>query len=156
MHEFDTEAPARCAGRRSPSPPPPVGSTGRRRQKAKKALRRILVVEDEAVVAMELAGLLEEAGYKVVATVGSAEGAVAECRRRAPDLLVMDITLHDGGDGIAAAEQIRREMGIRCIFVSAVSDRATVDRAKAVGLGYIAKPYNARHLLRAVGAVFET
>jgi CheY-like chemotaxis protein len=132
--------------------PPPPAAVRRPSDDASDAgqKRRILIVEDEALVAMQLSSLLEDADYEVVGCVASAPAAVKESRRLAPDLVVMDITLAGGGDGITAAEQIHRELGVRSMFVSANSDPTTLARARAVGFGYVRKPFAEWELLRTV------
>jgi CheY-like chemotaxis protein len=137
---------------------PPARALARRqkgRSSVRKTPRRVLIVEDEALVAMELRGLLEEAGYEIVGWASSAPAAVAESRRFAPDLVLMDITLEEGGDGVAAADRIRQELGIPSVFVSANSDRATIERARNVGVAYVRKPYDSQQLLTTVASVFE-
>jgi CheY-like chemotaxis protein len=131
-----------------PPPRPRVAQSGGLSETPAK--RRVQVVEDEALVAMQIVDLLQEAGYEAEWSSGSAEDAVEDCRRAAPDLVLMDITLSRGSDGVAAAERIRAQQGIASVFVSANSDRATVDRARRVGVGYVRKPFDPDQLLRAV------
>lgn len=134
-------------------PPPPVAGADADQASLGTSARRILIVEDEAVVAMEIAALLEEAGYVVVGTAASEAAALAAAQQHDPDVVLMDITLQGGDDGIATAERIRRECDIPSIFLSAASDSATIGRARSIGAGFIRKPYDPRQLLRTLAAV---
>lgn len=102
----------------------------------------ILIVEDEMIVAADLANKLGRLGYKVVGSTDCGEEAIDLARDRQPDLILMDIILAGAMDGVEAAEQIRRELDLPVIFLTAHSDRATLDRAKhSEPCGYILKPF---------------
>jgi len=102
----------------------------------------VLVVEDDYFAAWELENGLSEAGFDVVGTTGSAREAVALARSERPDVVVMDIRLRGGGDGIEAALAILAETGIRCIFATAHLDAQTRRRGDAARpWGWIGKPY---------------
>jgi DNA-binding NtrC family response regulator len=108
---------------------------------------RILVVEDEAVVALDVEDRLRRLGHQVVGTADSCASALAQAAETRPDLVLMDIALRDGPDGIAAAEQLRAELAVPVIFVTAFADTETVERAKRVSPhGYIVKPFDERDL----------
>jgi CheY-like chemotaxis protein len=112
---------------------------------------RVLIVEDEAIIAMEMEAILQGGGHLVVDAVATAEEAIAVTRRTQPDLVLMDIRLARGGDGIAAALVIRNELGIGSIFLTAHSDQPTRLRAAAAApLGFIVKPISPERLLQAV------
>ncbi len=103
---------------------------------------RILVVEDDFLVAAELEAALTDAGYEVVATVRSADEAIAVARDEKPDLAIMDIRLAGPRDGVEAARDIFGATGIRSIFATAHHDPATRARAApAAPLGWLAKPF---------------
>jgi len=107
----------------------------------------ILIVEDEAIVAADLAGKLGRLGYEISGTTGFAEDAVNQAREQRPDLVLMDIRLAGTMDGVEAAEIIRREFDLPVIFLTAHSDSATLERAKLTGpFGYILKPFEEREL----------
>ena len=102
----------------------------------------ILIVEDEAIVAADLAGTLERLGYEICGTTGLAEEAIRLARERRPDLVLMDIHLAGAMDGVEAAGVIHRELDLPVVFLTAHSDHATLERAKlSEPFGYLLKPF---------------
>jgi two-component system, cell cycle sensor histidine kinase and response regulator CckA len=100
---------------------------------------RVLVVEDEGLIALDIATRLEALGHQVVGTVATAEEAIAQAS--AADLVLMDIRIDGKGDGIAAAQEVRARHRVPVVFLTAHADRATLERAKGAGpFGYIVKP----------------
>ena len=111
-----------------------------------KPTSQILVVEDEAIVAMDLQDRLEKVGYEVVANVDTADDAVRAADQFRPDLVLMDIRLREG-DGIQAAREIQALYHLPVIFLTAYADETTVQRAKEIaGFGYLLKPVREREL----------
>ena len=107
----------------------------------------LLVVEDEAVVAMDIAGQLRDMGYRVCGCVDNGRDAIARARADRPDLVLMDVVLRGDMDGIAAAAAIGAELQIPILFLTAYSDDQTVDRAAgAMPYGYLTKPFQGREL----------
>ena len=107
----------------------------------------LLVVEDEAVVAMDIAGQLRDMGYRVCGCVDNGRDAIARARADWPDLVLMDVVLRGDMDGIAAAAAIGAELQIPILFLTAYSDDQTVDRAAgAMPYGYLTKPFQGREL----------
>jgi hypothetical protein len=112
---------------------------------------RILVVEDEGIVARDLASALTELGYSVPATVATGEEAVDRVRDLRPDVVLMDIRLPGSVDGIQAASSVRREHDIPVIYLTAHSDDETLRRAmQTEPLGYLVKPFSAPQLRCAI------
>lgn len=108
---------------------------------------RILIVEDEALVAMEIEERLEVMGYQVTGRAASGVQALALLEETRPDLALMDIRLQGAMDGIAVAERIRKISKVPVIFLTAYSEDETLERAKvAEPSGYILKPFNDREL----------
>ncbi len=108
---------------------------------------RILVVEDEAIVALDLRKRLGSLGYQIVDVVAQGEIAVAIAREQRPDLILMDVRLRGAMDGIQAADIIRAELGLPVVYLTAHADDATVDRArKTEPFGYILKPFDEKEL----------
>jgi two-component system, cell cycle sensor histidine kinase and response regulator CckA len=105
------------------------------------------MVEDERIVALDLAATLKELGYTVEASVSSGEAAIEQAMRLRPNLVLMDIRLAGKLDGIEAAQVIRKELDIPVIYLTAHSDETTLARAKGTGpFGYIVKPFKAPDL----------
>jgi DNA-binding NarL/FixJ family response regulator len=117
----------------------------------------ILLVEDDFLVGMEMETGLEEAGYQVAGIAATAEDAVDLAARHRPALVVMDIRLASDRDGVDAALEIFRTLGIRSLFATANSDAQVRARAApAQPLGWVAKPYRVETLLRAVEEALGT
>ena len=109
---------------------------------------RILVVEDDFLIALQTEAALTEAGFDVVGTATTAEESMALAREQRPVLAVMDVRIASQRDGIDAAGELFRELGIRCIFATAHDDRHTRERAEPYApLGWLAKPYTMASLL---------
>ena len=107
---------------------------------------RILIIEDEALIARELQSRLTNMGCEVVGIAYGREG-IELARITKPDLLLTDIHLKDGEDGIEMAQIIQQERDVPVVFLTAYSDEATVSRAKALApYGYIIKPVENREL----------
>ena len=107
----------------------------------------ILVVEDDAVIAFDIQLALIRLGYDVPATVATAEEALQAVDACQPDLVLMDVHLKGGDDGVAAAAAIRASRPTPVVFLSACADDATVERAGSVQpYGYLLKPFNDREL----------
>jgi two-component system cell cycle sensor histidine kinase/response regulator CckA len=107
----------------------------------------ILVVEDEYIVGKDIEARLASLQYDVIAVVGSGEEALAMVRGRMPDLVLMDIMLKGGMDGIAAAREIRSFADVPIVFLTAFADMQTLRRAQVTdAFGYLLKPFEEREL----------
>ncbi|MEG3860707.1 hybrid sensor histidine kinase/response regulator [Microcoleus sp. herbarium12] len=112
---------------------------------------KILVVEDEIIVAEDIAGRLKKLGYLVTATVTSGEEAIEKVAENQPDLVLMDIVLKGEMDGVTAAEKIRTKVNVPTIFLTAYADEKTLERAKMTDpFGYIIKPFQQNDLRVAI------
>ena len=108
---------------------------------------RILVVEDEAIVAMGIKQKLEDLGHQVVDVVFTGENAVETALKMEPDLILMDIVLKGNMDGIEAAAKIRNQLDIPVIYLTAYSDEEILERARMTEpYGYIIKPFKKSEL----------
>src|SRR5882724_2934649 len=104
---------------------------------------RILIVDDEIIIARELEERLKQLGYEVVGIAASGREATALALEARPDLVLMDIVLQGEMDGIQAAAEIRATLGIPVIYVTAYTDRKTLDRARVTEpFAYIVKPFS--------------
>jgi two-component system, response regulator PdtaR len=112
---------------------------------------RILIVEDEALVAVDIQDSLVHLGYQVIDSVASGEDAIKSTEENHPDLVLMDIALSGGMDGTEAAAEIRRRFNTPVVYLSAYSDDAVLNRAKKTEPnGYLLKPFREVELKSAV------
>ena len=108
---------------------------------------RILIVEDEAIVARDVRMQLEALGYASAGVASSGQEAVALAAALCPDLVLMDIALGNGLDGIAAALAIRAQQSMPVVFLTAFAADEMLARASlAEPYGYILKPFLEREL----------
>jgi DNA-binding response OmpR family regulator len=108
---------------------------------------RALIVEDEVLIAEELRERLSRLGFSVIGAVDSADEGIAIATRECPDLVLMDIRLRGEKDGVQAAQEIREQVDVSIVYVSAHSDLLTVERAKRTDHdGFILKPFHRREL----------
>src|SRR5258708_2779627 len=108
---------------------------------------RALIVEDEILIAEELRERLSRLGFSVIAAVDSAEEGIAIATRERPDLVLMDIRLSGEKDGVQAVKEIRQQVDVPIVYLTAYSDRLTLDRAKGTEHdAYILKPFHRREL----------
>jgi two-component system cell cycle sensor histidine kinase/response regulator CckA len=106
-------------------------------------LTRIFIVEDEGIVAFDIKQLLLNLGYDVVGVVSTGEEAIEKVEEIPIDLILMDISLEGEMDGIEAAKRIQGRWDVPIIYLTAHSDKKTLERAKVTDpLGYIVKPFD--------------
>ncbi len=118
--------------------------------------KRILVVDDDRTTASVIKLQLQEMGYLVVSIAKSASLAIRDCKDLSPDLVLMDINLGKGMDGIEAADIISKEHKTPVIFVTAYADEQTLARAKQTGpYGYINKPLRETDLRTTISLALE-
>ena len=111
---------------------------------------RVLVVEDEAVVGMDLEAALRGMGYEV-SHVFSGEEALEAAAKDSPDVVLMDITLAGELDGIETADRLRERYLIPVVFLTGDPDPKTLERAKKTEpMGYLLKPFRERDLHSAI------
>ena len=108
----------------------------------------ILVVEDEAIVAMDIAQRLKRAGYDVPAVAATGEVALRTLEELHPDLVLMDILLKGEKNGIETAREIKDQFEIPVIFLTGQADESTQEQIKNTGAyGFILKPIDTASLL---------
>ena len=106
---------------------------------------RALIVEDEALIAEELRERLSGIGFSVIAAVDNADESIAIATPERPDLVLMDIRLKGEKDGVQAAEEILQRVDASIVYLTAHSDRITVERARRTDHdGFILKPFHRR------------
>ncbi len=105
--------------------------------------KRVLVAEDEAIIRLDLAEMLREAGYDVVGQAGDGEQAVEMARSLTPDIVIMDVKM-PVMDGLTAAETIGAERICPVVMLTAFSQTELVERARDAGvMAYVVKPFTA-------------
>lgn len=112
---------------------------------------KVLIVEDELVVAENIARNLSKQGYATVNIVDSGEEAIKQAQIMQPDVVLMDIMLQGEIDGIMAANILRKEMQLPIIYMTAYVDDQTLERAKQTEpYGYLVKPFKPYDLKTAI------
>ncbi len=113
--------------------------------------KKILIVEDDRTTALIEKLYLEELGYQITKIVANGEQAIEMTGKLKPDLVLMDIKLGKGMDGIDAGEVINKEFGIPVVLVTAYTDEALLERAMLTKFaGYINKPIREKDLLATI------
>lgn len=111
----------------------------------------ILIVEDDYLISLDIEAGLHAAGFEVAGPATSADEAIAMALSIKPSLVLMDIRLLGKRDGVDAAVELYRDLGIRCIFTTAHGDRDVRLRAETANpLGWVQKPYSIATLIDAV------
>ena len=120
------------------------------------SMPRALIVEDEALIAEELRERLSRLGFSIIASVDSADEGIAIATRERPDLVLMDIRLKGEKDGVEAAREIRQQIDLPIVYLTAYSDRLTVDRAKKSDHdGFLLKPFHRSELQATIQVAME-
>ena len=102
----------------------------------------MLIVEDEAIIAMQIENTLKNLGYEVSSVVNTGEKAIEKAGVDKPDIILMDIRIMGKMDGIDAAEVIQSRFGIPVIYLTTYMDEERIRRAKTtMAFGYILKPF---------------
>lgn len=111
----------------------------------------VLIIEDEAIVAMDLEQRLQKIGYNVMGIHADSDKAINYLSIHRPQLILCDINIRGSKDGIDVAHYVRQHNRVPLIFVTALSDKSTLERAKkALPYGYIVKPYEDSDLISAI------
>lgn len=102
----------------------------------------VLVIEDEAMIAWMLESLLEDMGFEAIMLASDAKEAAAAAERRAPELVISDINLGFGADGVEAVGAIRRTCSPAVVFVSGYIDENARSRIfeQVAGARILSKP----------------
>lgn len=109
--------------------------------------KKILLVEDEAIIAMDLQSSLESQGYIVIDHLTRGEDVMGSLNNNRPDIILMDIKLEGEVDGVETAQMIYENYDIPVIFITSYSNKSIIERAKKTNpFGYIVKPFEDREL----------
>ncbi len=112
---------------------------------------RILIVEDEAIIAMELERELQSLGYEVTSIVDTSEKAIEKAKIDKPDIILMDIWIKGEMDGIEAADIMRSRFEIPIIFSITSLDEERTERAKiSMPFEYVLKPIQEQDLKKTI------
>lgn len=116
-----------------------------------KKIENILIVEDEALIADQLAALVETASYQVVDIVDEAEDVFSTLEKEAVDLVFLDINLSGFLDGVDIANKIKSDFHIPFIFISSNTDQRTLKRMSLTQpISFITKPFQKESVLAAL------
>lgn len=108
---------------------------------------KLLIVEDEAFIALEIKTRLQQMGYEVCGVVSQAEDAILQAEALRPDLVLMDIRLKGAMTGIEAAAVIRKKFRIPIVYLTSHADVETLEHAKRTDpYGYLLKPFQEKDL----------
>jgi len=110
---------------------------------------KILIVEDEALVAMEIEAILEAVGHQVIGFADNQSDALALADERQPDIALVDIQLAQGESGLDVAQTLTSR-GVACLFASGNCPK---ERGRGLALGCLHKPFSDRTLSAAVSAI---
>lgn len=106
-------------------------------------MKRIIIVEDEALIAEEIAGTLESLGYEVVGNEVNGDKALDVFANTPADLILLDINIRGTIDGIGLAKIIREKYKLPFVFLTSFSDAPTLEKVKeTIPYGYIVKPFS--------------
>lgn len=108
---------------------------------------KVLIVEDELIIGQNIERYLGHLGYLVLDLCSSSEEVLESIHDEKPDVVLMDIRIEGPEDGVSLAERLHREHQIPVVFLTALMDEETLQRAKITQpFGYIVKPFSQREL----------
>lgn len=108
---------------------------------------KLMIVEDDPIIAEWIGNSLKKLDFEITAIISSGEEVIEAAEKNIPDLVLMDISLKGKTNVIEAADQIRSLFDIPIIYLTAYSDKETLQRAKITEpFGYIIKPFKDKEL----------
>lgn len=107
----------------------------------------VLIVEDEAITALEIRNVIESSDYKVLSVVHSGEDAIREALTLKPDIILMDIILQGEMDGVDAARKIKEFLDIPILYLTALESVEPNRLKNTKGTGYLVKPISEGELM---------
>jgi DNA-directed RNA polymerase specialized sigma24 family protein len=120
-----------------------------RQELRRQATTKVLIIEDEPVIAMDIAGIVESLGHEVIGVAGRQAEAVELARKYQPGLVLADVQLQDGDSGIVTVQEIMQSMDAPVIFVTGFPERLlTGDRVEPAFI--VTKPFDPETLKVAI------
>jgi len=117
---------------------------------------KILIVEDEMIIGANISLQLTSLGYEVSGIVPRGEEALVHIRQNKPDIVLLDIQLKGNLDGVQTAQLMQKDFDIPIIYLTANSDDANFNRAKATNpQAFISKPFKKLDLKHAIELVIN-
>ena len=114
-------------------------------------MTNIFIAEDETIIALDISNTLQRLGYNVMGVASSGAEIFQQLEKSIPDLIMMDIMLDGDMSGIEAANIISQKYSLPVVFLTALTDQETLQRAKTTNpFGYILKPYDEKSLHSAI------
>jgi len=126
-----------------------------RRELQRVASVRVLVIEDEAVIALDVADIVRNAGHEVVGIAATEKAAVELAKKHAPHLVLADIQLRGADSGISAVKEIMRAMSVPVIFVTGYPERLLTGTQLEPAF-VISKPFDPDLLRAAIAQALDT
>lgn len=118
-------------------------------------MKQIFIIEDEIIVAKNIAGFLEENGYCIVGIANEYKEAVKKLAMCRPNLILCDINLNSEKNGIELMKEMNIQYNIPFVFISAYSDEQTLENAELTApFNFLTKPFSEKQLLTTVKRVF--
>ena len=119
-----------------------------------KSKTKILIAEDEAIFALSMQRALTRTGYDICDLVSTGEDALAKVKQEKPDLVILDVILNGGVNGIQAAKQIRSQSDIPIIFITGYEEKKLIELIESVPSStYLIKPTTPKDLEFAISQV---
>ena len=108
----------------------------------------VLIVEDDAIISMDIEQRVKKSGFRVLGVEDRAEKVYSRVEKERPDIVLMDINIKGDSDGVSVAEKLLNDYDIHVIYITAYSDMNMRERAlKTEPLGYLVKPIRESELL---------
>lgn len=140
------------AGERGPEGPPPGNEHPSWSPLAHGLSPHVLIAEDDSLIALSIRVCVERYGYSVCGMAATGGEALDLEALRSPDIVLMDVRLRGGMDGLMAAERMMARRNVPIVFVTAFNDSRTLERMNAIGAaGLVFKPFLPEQLCRTMG-----
>ncbi len=127
-----------------------------KKESANRELKNVLIVEDNLILAMVLERMIIKLNHSVADKKNTGKGAIETAETNQPDLILMDIQLEDGINGIEAMHKIRRNSDVPVIYITGNSGRYYLEQArKTEYTDYLVKPIQMSDLKDSINKVFN-